>query len=75
MKKGKRMASVVLVLSMLLSMFTVVNAAETTLEPVTYRQFLNKNGSINDGADGAWGYGIGNEAYNLGKLMTAGGFN
>ncbi len=66
MKKGKRIASVVLVLAMLLSMFTVVNAAETTLEPVTYRCFLYNSGSINSGS-------LGNEYPNLARLQNANG--
>ena len=69
MKKGKRIASVVLVLAMLLSMFTVVNADETSAqETIVYREFMGNNGLFNDSSSG-----LGNEAYNMWKLMTNGG--
>lgn len=69
MKKGKRIASVVLVLAMLLSMFTVVNADETPAqETIVYREFMGNNGLFNDTASG-----LGGEAYNMWKLMTNGG--
>ena len=56
MKKGKRIASVVLVLAMLLSMFTVVNAADSA--PFTALWFLEPNGYPKGGSVISWNFNL-----------------
>lgn len=73
MKKGRRIVSIAVILTMLLSMFAVVHADEETVpETVIYRTFLDNAGNYN-ATEPVDDTSLGGQAWNLDKLMTAGG--